>query len=35
MIISQIKQLSVKYGKLRSFSLKRKEIENGKEKRWI
>ena len=29
MIISQIKQLSVKYSKLRGFSLKRKEVVDG------
>lgn len=33
MIKSQVKQLTVKYSKLRSFSLKRKEVVNGKEKR--
>ena len=32
MIISQIKQLSVKCSKLRMFSSKRREIENGKER---
>lgn len=32
MIISQVKQLSVKYSKLRSFGLKRKEVVNGKER---
>lgn len=30
---SQVKRLSVKYCKLRSFGLKRKEVVNGKEKR--
>jgi hypothetical protein len=29
MIKSQVKQLSVKYGKLRGFSLKRKEVVDG------
>lgn len=30
---SQVKRLTVKYSKLRSFSLKRKEVVNGKEER--
>lgn len=33
MIKSQVKRLTVKYSKLRSFSLERKEVVNGKEKR--
>lgn len=32
MIKSQIKRLTVKYSKLRMFSSKRREIENGKER---
>lgn len=32
MIKSQVKQVSVKYSKLRMFSSKRREIENGKER---
>lgn len=29
---SQVKRLSVKYSKLRSFCLERKEVVNGKER---
>lgn len=32
---SQVKQLSVKYSKLRRFSLKRKEVVHGEEKRIV